>query len=72
MNQAPWTDIGHLQNEVREIKNTLHNKANSHEIHSINSRLDSVERSCRELSATFNEILSRLQKHEEDKMNPHP
>jgi conjugal transfer/entry exclusion protein len=65
MNHAPWTDIGYLQTDIQQLKNELQQKANSHEIHSINSRMDSLERTCVELSSQFNEILFRLQKLEE-------
>lgn len=68
MNQAPWTDIGSLQSDIRDIKNLLHQKSNIYEIHTINSRLDSLERTCRELSSSFNEILFRLQTIEENQM----
>lgn len=68
MNQAPWTDIGSLQSDIRDIKNELHQKSNIYEIHTINSRLDSLERTCRELSSSFNEILFRLQTIEENQM----
>jgi len=61
-------DLGSIESELRQIQSELHQKANNHEIHAINSRLDSLEYSCRELSATFNEILFRLQKIEENQI----
>jgi len=59
--QAPWTEIGRLESDVRDIQSTLHNKADSHEIHQINSRLDSLEHSLREISTSFAEVQSELQ-----------
>lgn len=66
--QAPWTDIGSLQSDVREIRSQIHNKADNHEIHSINRRLDSLEHTCRELSSQINEVLYRVQRLEENQI----
>jgi len=66
MNHAPWTDIGHLQTDIQSLKNELYQKANSHEIHSIDRRLDSLEYTSRQLSAQVDELLFRLQKMEEN------
>ena len=57
----PWTEIGALQQEVSTLRSDLHRKAESHEISEINRRLDSFEHSLREISATLDGILSRLQ-----------
>lgn len=70
MNHAPWTDIGGLQADIQQLKNELHQKANTYEIHSINSRLDSLERTSRELSSQVDEIIFRLQRLEESQHQP--
>ena len=62
--EPPWTQIGALQQEVGTLKNDLHRKADSHEIHEINRRLDSMEHSLREISSALDGILSRLQTYE--------
>jgi DNA repair ATPase RecN len=66
MNSAPWTEIGSLQHEVREIRNQLHQKANSYEISEIDRRLDSMEHTCRSLRSEIDGILSRLQEIQEN------
>jgi hypothetical protein len=63
--QAPWTEIGTLQQDIMSLKRDIHNKADNHEISSINSRLDSLERAYRDLSAQVDGLLSRLQTLEE-------
>ncbi|MDD5353433.1 MAG: hypothetical protein PHS93_09755 [Candidatus Omnitrophica bacterium] len=67
--EAPWTQLGELQQEILNLKNNLHEKANNYEIHSTNSRLDSLEHSLREISAALDGIKLRLQVWE-DKVNP--
>ena len=65
MPQPPWTPIGSLQSDVQSITSQLARKADTHEIHSLNSKLDSLERTMREISTTLNGVLSRLQELEE-------
>ncbi len=59
--QAPWTGIGSLQSEVQDIRSALHGKADKHEIHSLDSRLASVERSLGEISASCDGLSRRLE-----------
>lgn len=66
MIQPPWSEIGQLQQEISHIKNQLNNKPDNHEIYQIDSRLDSLERTCREISSEINGVLSRLQEMEEN------
>lgn len=61
MQSAPWTEIGRCQQDIQSIKNKLHRKADDHEIHSINRRLDSVEHTLREISSTLDGILFKFQ-----------
>lgn len=64
MLSAPWTEVGRLQQEVQSIRNELYRKVENHEIHSINSRLDSLEHSLRELGTTLDRIQSWMQTNE--------
>lgn len=65
MLSAPWTEIGRLQQEVTTLQNEMRNKSDSHEIHSINRRLDSLEHTCREIWSKVDDLSSRLQTMEE-------
>lgn len=64
MLSAPWTEIGRLQQDVMSLQRDMHNKPDNHEIHSINSRLDSLEHTCRELSSQVDGLLHRMQELE--------
>lgn len=66
--QAPWTGIGSLQSEVTDIKRILSGKADAHEIHSINTRLDHLEHTIREISSTLDGLRYRCEALEEDKI----
>ena len=68
-NQPPWTGIGSLQSEISDIKRQLSGKADSYEIHSINTRLDRLEHSIREISSICDDLRHRLQVLEEDKIS---
>ena len=59
--QAPWTDIGSLQSDISSIKSALIGKADSHEIHSLARRLDSLEHTCREISSEVDGFKYRMQ-----------
>ena len=65
MNSAPWTEISRCQQDISSIKSELHRKADDHEIHSINRRLDSLEHSLREIGTALDGFLFRLQACEE-------
>lgn len=65
--QAPWTEIGRLQQDVQQLKNQLSQKANDYEIHETNRRLDSLEYSCRKLSSQIDGLLARMQEMEESR-----
>lgn len=58
--------IGGVEHEVREIRSLIQQKADKHEIHSINSRLDSLERTLSNLSSEVNGVLHRLSSVEEN------
>ncbi|MGM0589240.1 MAG: hypothetical protein ACQETE_12535 [Bacteroidota bacterium] len=67
MKRAPWSDIGRLQSEMQQIKNDVRTKADSHELSSINRRMDNLEHSMRELSAKVDGVLSELRQLQEDR-----
>ena len=58
---APWTDTGRLQGDVDRINSELHRKADSYEVSSLNSKLDSVERTCGELRTEIDEFRNQLE-----------
>ena len=64
MNREPWSDIGRLQQEMRQLKNDIQNKADDHKIHEINRKLDCLERSLREISSRIDTIQYELQVQE--------
>ena len=64
MIQAPWTEIGRLQSDVSDIKRQLNGKVESHEIHSLKSNVDSMERSLREISSNFDALRYRVEETE--------
>ena len=64
MPHAPWTDLGRVEQDIGDIKSSLHRKAESHEIYTLSGRLDSLERTCREIRADADGIQSRLQELE--------
>lgn len=64
-NQPPWTGIGSLQSEVSDIRNQLSRKVNDYEIHSINTRLDRLEYTLREISSVLDGLRYRCETLEE-------
>jgi predicted nucleic acid-binding Zn-ribbon protein len=66
--ENPSSSIGNLRSE---IEHKLHGKVDSHEIHSLNHKVDSLERTIRELRSEIDGLVSRLQTLEEDKLT-HP
>ncbi len=69
--QAPWTGLGQLEREIDSVKSELHRKAETHEIHTLDRKLDSLERECREIRSSIDGILSRLQTLEENQLVEH-
>lgn len=63
--QAPWTDIGNLQQNIDSLKTDISRKANQHEISSLNSKMDSLECELRETRTEINGLQSELQRMEE-------
>jgi hypothetical protein len=59
--QAPWTEIGRLQSDVSQIKNQLHQMAQSHEVHQITRNVDSLECTVQEISSASDGIRTELE-----------
>lgn len=65
----PWTEIGNLQSEINSLKSQLSQKADSHEIHTINSTMDGLECSIREFSSTLDGLRSEIETLQEKIIN---
>ena len=61
MGREPWSDIGRLQSDFRNLEQQLRNKADDYEVHATNSKVAHLERALRELSTTFDELRYRLE-----------
>ncbi len=61
----PGTAIGSLSSDLATLKNELNRKADDHEIHSLSSKVDSLECSMREIRSETDELRYRLQALEE-------
>lgn len=68
MMREPWSDIGTLQRDVSRIKQDLHNKADNHEVLEIKRKVDSMERTMREISTNVDELRYRVE-DAENKIN---
>lgn len=63
--QAPWTGIGALQNDIAQLRSELSRKAESYAINALDSRLVSLERSAGEMGSTLDELRNRVAQMEE-------
>lgn len=61
MMQAPWTDVGRLQSDVRQITDQMWGKADSHEVRSLRSDVVRLEGELREVNSTLDGLRSELQ-----------
>jgi len=68
----PMTGLGQLQGEIQDVRRMVNSKAERYEITSINSRLDALEHSLREICASVDEIRSRCDRLEESQMKDEP
>ena len=57
--------IGGVEYEIRDLRSEISRKADQHEIHTLNSRVDSLERTLSDLRSTVDGLLYRLQAVEE-------
>ncbi len=67
MQQAPWTEIGRLQQsihvlegEIRQLKSEVYRKAGSHEVSALSHRLDNLEHSVRETQSMVDRLSLQL------------
>jgi predicted RNase H-like nuclease (RuvC/YqgF family) len=63
---APWTGEGRLQGDIDRLANEVRGKANSYEVSSLDSKLGSLERELRDLSATCDGLRSELSNLQEN------
>lgn len=64
MHSPPWTDLGRVESDVASIKSDLYRKADSHEVHSLQRNVDSLEYTVRELSAEIDRLRAQLDPRE--------
>lgn len=64
--QPPWTEIGRLESDVREIKDQVNRMVQSHEIQQITSNVASLERAMREVSSTLDGVRHELETLKEE------
>ena len=62
MHTNPFTDVGY---DLADIKRQVAQKADSNELHSLRSSMDSLERSLREACSTIDGLRSRCERLEE-------
>lgn len=58
--------IGGIEYEIREVRDLIRQKADRHEFHSLNSRVDSLERTLSNLSAEVDGLRRRVSQVEEN------
>ena len=63
---APWSQLGQLESEINNVRRDLSNKAESHEVRSALSRLDSVERTIGGLESSLSRLEYQLQELQEN------
>ena len=54
--QAPWTEIGRLESDVREIKNKLASTVERHQVEQINRNVTILESNTRKISSLCAEL----------------
>ena len=59
--QAPWTEIGRLESDVREIKSKLDRTVERHQLEQVNSNVVSLESTVRELRSTCDGLRYELE-----------
>jgi hypothetical protein len=66
MMNPPWTGLGRVEYNIQQLQGELGRKAESHEVHSLSGRLDSLEREVREIRAEVDGFRLELQRVQED------
>jgi outer membrane murein-binding lipoprotein Lpp len=62
----PWTGLGRVESDIQQIQAELRGKAASHEVHTLSSRLDGLEREVREIRSEVDGFRFELQRVQED------
>ena len=58
--QAPWTDIGRLQQDISDLQRRLGNKVESYEVGNINRKLHDLANTVAHIQSQVNEILNKI------------
>ena len=69
MYSAPWTEIGRVESDVRSLQQDLSRKVNDYDLSTTNGNVDRLECTVRELRATIDELLTRVQELETSRLN---
>ena len=69
MISPPWTELGRVESDVRQVQQDLMRKANGYDISTTNDNVDRLECTVRELRATIDELLTRVQELETSRLN---
>ena len=64
MLDAPWTQVGSLQQDVMQLRQQLGGKADAHEIHALASDVASLQRTVREIRAETDSLRYRVEELE--------
>ena len=64
--QAPWTDIGRLESDVREIKSQTSQMAKAYEVSQISRNVDSLKCELQTLSTVLDGLRYELQTVQEE------
>ncbi len=69
MISPPWTELGRVESDVRQVQQDLTRKANGYDLSATNGNVDRLECTVRELRATIDELLTRVQELETSRLN---
>jgi len=58
--QAPWTDIGRLQQDISDLQRRLGNKVESYEVGNINRKLHDLANTVAHIQSQVNEMLNKI------------
>lgn len=61
MNQAPWTEIGRLQSDLRDLQNKLSGKADDWKIHELENKIRNLENRISNFESNLEQRISQLE-----------